>query len=489
MTIEFLQLLVLHCGLFSPTYLRRDAAVFQDFKNQISSSEEQVRVYAPINQDSPLFLNITRRDDYGGYVPPNPCTFVDRRRSQMHVKGENSPEGQRRSNKRYINDYETGVRDSLLYDPISKIIEVSSGLGGVVRTVGGPIRFQNGVIFPVNGVIKLPVSLSETLLEANASTFFNAIQNSGLMEKLDNYPKITVFAPLNPVGGDVNVGQQVIYDFVGYTPDLESGKTYKASCGSSLKIERKDGLIFVNGNKIVQSDGILKNGVIHYVDNKKPVIHPSVPTPSAPEAPNVIPSLPAVHATIAYETVNLTSITRSTSPTTHIEKPTYIPPPVVFPTLKPTVSAHQPCHGDSKKLCLPHSHGTLDTPHGAPPHPTPDVSYSSSHWPTTTPAMPYHPPSQSTSLYHIPSSTKPIVEVNHHPAHSTVGKPHPAVMQTSNSIPSSATQTPIQDTTVSSNPTEQNFELNEPKGSGNALTVPKALAMGVVLGSIVLGMW
>jgi uncharacterized surface protein with fasciclin (FAS1) repeats len=95
------------------------------------------------------------------------------------------------------------------------------------------------------------------------------------MKKLDNYPKITVFAPLNPVDGDVNVEQQVIYDFVGYTPDLESGKTYKAGCGSYLKIERKDGSIFVNGNKIVQSDGILKNGVIHYVDNVSHLILPT----------------------------------------------------------------------------------------------------------------------------------------------------------------------------------------------------------------------
>jgi hypothetical protein len=158
-------------------YLRRDAAVFQDFKNQISSSEDEVRVYAPINQDSPLFLNITRRSKYGNYIPPNPCTFVDRRRSRQNIKTEDSPEDERRYKKRHTNDYETGVRDSLFYDPMyvnlgpgvpqrlvsrlvhgcqpcghnnTKVIEVSSGVGGVVRTVGDPIRFHNGVIFPVD---------------------------------------------------------------------------------------------------------------------------------------------------------------------------------------------------------------------------------------------------------------------------------------------------------------------------------------------------
>jgi hypothetical protein len=62
-------------------------------------------------------------------------------------------------------------------------------------------------------------------------------------------------------------------------------------------------------------------------------------------------------------------------------------------------------------------------------------------------------------------------------------------MQTSTGIPSAAPQTPAQNTTVPVKPIEHNFELNEPKGSGNMLGAPKALAMGVVLGSIVLGMW
>ncbi|KAI5782926.1 hypothetical protein FPQ18DRAFT_420857 [Pyronema domesticum] len=501
-------------------YLRRDAAVFDDFKYQISSSQDEVRVYAPINQDSPLFLNITRRGNIDNYIPPNPSNFVDRRRSRQNIKTEDSPDDDwrrqsRKYNKRHTNDYETGVRDSLFYDPMyvnlgpgvpqrlvsrlvhgcqpcgknnTKVIEVSSGVGGVVRTVGDPIRFHNGVIFPVDGVIQLPVSLSETLLEANVSTLFPSVQSNSFMKKLDNYSKITVFAPLNPIDGDVNVEQQVIYDFVGYTPDLESGKTYKAGCGSDLKIERKDGSIFVNGNKIVQPDGILKNGVIHYVDNKKPIMLPSSSTPSVPEGPSAAPSLPAVHTSIVYGTVTLTSTTCSTVPTPHPEKPTHIPPPVVSPPPKPTVPAHTPCHDNPEKPCIPPSHGTPEAPHSAPPHATPDVPHSSTPQPIAIADMPHHPPAQITSVHHIPLPTKPTVEVPHHPAHSTVEKPQPPAMHTSTGIPSAAPIAPTQNTTVPVKPIEHNFELNEAKGSGNMLGAPKALAMGVVVGSIILGM-
>lgn len=98
-----------------------------------------------------------------------------------------------------------------------------------------------------------------------ASTFLAAITKAGLLTKLDTTPKITVFAPLGRLPSNCDVEGQVVFDFLGYTPELVADTTY-----GSVKVTKKGETFYANGLKIVKSDVLTKNGVVHYVESVSP---------------------------------------------------------------------------------------------------------------------------------------------------------------------------------------------------------------------------
>jgi hypothetical protein len=71
-----------------------------------------------------------------------------------------------------------------------------------------------------------------------------------------------VFAPLNAVGCDVDVESYVVYDFLGYTPDLVPGQKY-----GNITVTKQGAQWYANGAKIVKSDVPTINGIVHFVDN------------------------------------------------------------------------------------------------------------------------------------------------------------------------------------------------------------------------------
>lgn len=78
---------------------------------------------------------------------------------------------------------------------------------------------------------------------------------------------MTLFAPLNPTKESIK--KFLLLDNVAYSPDLEPGSTWHTAAGTTITIEKsKDGEgLTANGYKIVLSDAIVRNGVVHYIDN------------------------------------------------------------------------------------------------------------------------------------------------------------------------------------------------------------------------------
>jgi len=111
----------------------------------------------------------------------------------------------------------------------------------------------------------LPGLLSETLGKVGAAGFLAAIIKENLKLKLDIAPRITVFAPLSKPGSDHTVEGQVIYNFLGYTPDLVPGQNY-----GGITITKERGQLFANGARIVKGNVPIKNGVVHFVDKVSP---------------------------------------------------------------------------------------------------------------------------------------------------------------------------------------------------------------------------
>ncbi|KAF8243421.1 hypothetical protein K440DRAFT_637378 [Wilcoxina mikolae CBS 423.85] len=270
-----------------------------------------VSMFAPINSspNPPAMLNslLVPRGDRKDQVrisyhlvenekrpPPPTGPITSSRAKARRTTTSNDGLGSSMQRRHYVGknetfDYPIGVRNTFLDDPEfdnlgpgltqrlvarhanstcedQKDIEISTGGGDIVKTTGTPIRFKGGVIFPVDG---LPYELSETLSDKGLTGFLEAIKRENLVHKLDDCPGITVFAPLNP-SKDCNVKARVVFDFTAYSPDLVPGASFEAASGANLTISKgPDGSLCVNGEKIVKSDVLVKNGVVHFVDNVK----------------------------------------------------------------------------------------------------------------------------------------------------------------------------------------------------------------------------
>ncbi|KAK4171516.1 FAS1 domain-containing protein [Triangularia setosa] len=169
------------------------------------------------------------------------------------------------------------ARITFLDDPA--LVNLGPGrLGRNVSVVGNDIPFSGGVIRPVDGIITVPSSLSETVRvpSLGVSTFIDLAQRAGLLIELDNKTKITVLVPSDAalasaaLLSDSELTQvlkrHVLVDVTAYTPLLRNGDVYRTLAGDVVTVVLRDGGYFVNGARIVQGDAIIENGVLHTVD-------------------------------------------------------------------------------------------------------------------------------------------------------------------------------------------------------------------------------
>lgn len=139
-----------------------------------------------------------------------------------------------------------------------------------------PFPQTEGRTFISRSFLTPPKDLSATLSGTNGTQFQKFLDSSGILGALLDYTSITVFALTDAVVASVGnsltksaVGQNVMMGFVGYTPDLVDGNEYGrgSATGGKIKVTINGGAYFVNNVRIVSSDVIMKNGVVHYVEN------------------------------------------------------------------------------------------------------------------------------------------------------------------------------------------------------------------------------
>ena len=71
-----------------------------------------------------------------------------------------------------------------------------------------------------------------------------------------------------------HIDHHIVLNYVAYSPFLQTGDVFVSKSGIDLVIDvLPDGTITVNGDKIVKSDIITKNGVMHFVDNVNYPVH------------------------------------------------------------------------------------------------------------------------------------------------------------------------------------------------------------------------
>ncbi|KAL8372583.1 hypothetical protein RB595_002092 [Gaeumannomyces hyphopodioides] len=162
---------------------------------------------------------------------------------------------------------------------------VIAGLGDGIRVTGAELLFNRGVVRPIADFFKLPATVSKTLPFVGAEKFKAALEKAGILPGLDSTTAITVLAPSDSVfakAGNVTAAQlkqHIIVGQVVYSTQFRDGQVLPTLGGGSVTVSVQGGVISVGGARIVASDAIIKNGVIHTIGN---VLKPATPTTPVP---------------------------------------------------------------------------------------------------------------------------------------------------------------------------------------------------------------
>jgi uncharacterized surface protein with fasciclin (FAS1) repeats len=150
------------------------------------------------------------------------------------------------------------------------------------------INFQGGVIHVIDKVLTLPQNVSSTLLAANLTSLYGALNATKLLSTVDGLKDVTIFAPSNAAFQDIgsalanasaaSLASILTYHVVNgtlpyYSTGLANGTSYQTVNGANLTVHLgANGSVFVNGAKVVTPNVLIAGGVVHVIDQ---VLNPS----------------------------------------------------------------------------------------------------------------------------------------------------------------------------------------------------------------------
>ncbi|KAI4634908.1 hypothetical protein J4E83_002230 [Alternaria metachromatica] len=161
-----------------------------------------------------------------------------------------------------------------------------SGLLANSTVTTADVNFTGGVIHIIDSVLTLPENTADTLSAADLVALRGAINATDLFDTVNNTPNITIFAPNNEAFQNIGsalgnlstedaasiLTYHVIAGTIGYSSTLENGTNLTTANGEQLTITIGEGGIFVNNARVVASDILIANGVVHVIDE---VLNPS----------------------------------------------------------------------------------------------------------------------------------------------------------------------------------------------------------------------
>jgi len=149
---------------------------------------------------------------------------------------------------------------------------VSSGFGNTSEASLSETPYNQGAVRKVDSFFTLFGDIASTLPETCGTAFSNALSQAGLLGSLSNTPRITIFVPddsaLQGKTLDANaLKSYILLNTFATTPSLSAG-SYKTSAGDSVNVTvNADGSFEINNANIVRPNVMIKNGVIHCIDN------------------------------------------------------------------------------------------------------------------------------------------------------------------------------------------------------------------------------
>lgn len=117
----------------------------------------------------------------------------------------------------------------------------------------------------------LPSPLSAALTTAGLTKFRSAVKAAGLVKSLSDTPRVTIFAPQNSgIRPGFKVLQHTITGDLHLSPDLFSNQPFTSDAGTQITVTFNNGALYANGIKIIRTDLITKNGVVHVLEKAFP---------------------------------------------------------------------------------------------------------------------------------------------------------------------------------------------------------------------------
>ena len=132
----------------------------------------------------------------------------------------------------------------------------------------------------------VPLSISASLVAGNFTALAGAVIQAGLLETLEGLSDVTIFAPNNDAfqaiagAAVVTTAEQltqilqlhVVQGTVAYSTTLQNS-SIETIGGGKVNITIIDGAVFVNTARVINSDVLIANGVLHVIDS---VLNPGV---------------------------------------------------------------------------------------------------------------------------------------------------------------------------------------------------------------------
>ena len=139
------------------------------------------------------------------------------------------------------------------------------------------IACSNGYIHIVDLVLLPPDKASTTAIAAGLNNLAYALTVTGLLDTVDSLSSITVFAPTDaafdaipnwrqlPVADLTNILLYHVVPAVAYSVDLVDGQVVPTLQGQTIRISTVGG-VRANDANVVVANALIKNGVVHVID-------------------------------------------------------------------------------------------------------------------------------------------------------------------------------------------------------------------------------
>lgn len=144
------------------------------------------------------------------------------------------------------------------------------------------VQFDGGVVHVIDTVLTVPATPAETAVDTGLTSLAGALEAADLVDGIDSLSDLTIFAPSNDafkaIGSALgSLSQQDLVSILGYhvlnkqvrfsTDLLKADQTtFTTLQGQNITVRRDGSQVFVNSAKVILTDVLTSNGVVHVLD-------------------------------------------------------------------------------------------------------------------------------------------------------------------------------------------------------------------------------